>query len=121
MAKASTDCWAAALDLLSPEDRQSIASEGSEKLEILTDLQNLTEKAKAESLEKKWRFSRPSRGGESINLRDLFGKIATWLNHFKQIGDIVVQFDPVYAALPWAGVRLLLQVAALYLACFYQS
>ena len=120
MAKARVDYWAAALELLSPEDRHLLAFGGPGKLEVLTDLQDLTEKAKARSIEKRWRFRRPSRGGEIIILRDVFGKIATWVNHFKQIGDIVVQYVPAHAALPWAGVRFLLKVAALSLTCFHQ-
>jgi 3-dehydroquinate synthetase len=41
------------------------------------------------------------------------GKIEKFLNcmdRFKEIGDIIVQFDPVHAALPWAAVRFLLKV-----------
>jgi len=41
---------------------------------------------------------------------DLFGKIIKWIDLFKQVGDVAVQYDPVHAALPWAGVRFLLQV-----------
>lgn len=33
-----------------------------------------------------------------------------WVEKFISIGDVVVSFDPTHAALPWAGVRLLLQV-----------
>ena len=48
--------------------------------------------------------------GEDVVLRDVAGGIVLWLNKFKEIGDVAVSFDPVHAALPWAGVRLLLQV-----------
>jgi hypothetical protein len=37
-------------------------------------------------------------------------KLLNWMDRFKEIGDIVVQFDPVHAALPWAAFRLLLKV-----------
>jgi hypothetical protein len=37
-------------------------------------------------------------------------KVAKWADRFKEIGDIAVQYDPAHAALPWAGVRFLLQV-----------
>jgi hypothetical protein len=33
-----------------------------------------------------------------------------WLDKFKQVGDVAVNFDPHHAALPWAGVRLMLEV-----------
>jgi hypothetical protein len=41
---------------------------------------------------------------------DLFGKVIKWIDLFKQVRDTAVQYDPVHAALPWAGVRFLLQV-----------
>ena len=37
-------------------------------------------------------------------------KILRWVDKFKAIADITAQYDPVHAALPWAGFRLLLQV-----------
>ena len=43
-------------------------------------------------------------------LRDVADKVLVWIDKFKQIGDIVIQYDPVHAALPWAGVRFLLDV-----------
>ena len=50
------------------------------------------------------------RGGEEVVLRDVGMKILRWVDKFKQIGDIIVQYDPGHAALPWAGFRFLLQV-----------
>lgn len=44
-------------------------------------------------------------------MRDIAGKLIGWLDTFKLVGDIMVNFDPVHAALPWAGVRFLLQAA----------
>ena len=48
--------------------------------------------------------------GKNLILRDVFGKIVGWIQKFKEIGDVAVQYDPVHASLPWAGVRLLLEV-----------
>jgi hypothetical protein len=48
--------------------------------------------------------------GKDIIMRDVAGKIIFWLNKFKEVGDIAVNFDPTHASLPWAGVRFLLQV-----------
>ena len=110
MTISSANRWAAALELLNPEDRKWVAFDGQDKLKVLTDLQDLTERAKTRAIEKRWRFQRLGRGGETVILRDLFSRIANWINHFKRIGDAVAQCDPIHAALPWAGVRLLLQV-----------
>ncbi|KAF6225376.1 hypothetical protein HO173_012760 [Letharia columbiana] len=62
-------------------------------------------------IKKRWQFSRRGRNGENIFLRDIFNKMVIWINMFKQIGDTVVQYGPGHAALPWAGVRFILQVA----------
>ena len=50
--------------------------------------------------------------GKVIIIRDLAEKILSWVDKFKAIGDIIMQYDPSHAALPWAGVRLLLQVSS---------
>lgn len=50
-------------------------------------------------------------GGKNIVLRDVAAKIVHWINMFKEMGDIAVNFNPVHAALPWTGVRFLLQVS----------
>ena len=47
---------------------------------------------------------------EEIVLQVVGMKILRWVDKFKQIGDTIVQYDPVHAALPWAGFRFLLQV-----------
>jgi hypothetical protein len=54
----------------------------------------------------KWR-------GEDIVLHDVGMKIVNWIDKFKQIGDIAVQYDPGHAALPWAAFRFLLEVVSL--------
>ena len=59
---------------------------------------------------KKGEFSKVKLRGEEIVLRDVGMKILHWVDMFKQIGDIIVQYDPVHAALPWAGFRFLLQL-----------
>jgi hypothetical protein len=48
--------------------------------------------------------------GHKLSLRKLADAICSSLDKFKQIGDIAVNVDPLHAGLPWAGIRLLLQV-----------
>lgn len=48
--------------------------------------------------------------GKRIILRDVVMKIFGWIDKFKQIGDIVVQYDPGHMALPWAAFRFVMQV-----------
>ncbi|KAH7088115.1 hypothetical protein FB567DRAFT_331514 [Paraphoma chrysanthemicola] len=49
--------------------------------------------------------------GKEVILRDVFAKIIKWIDHFKAVGDIAVQFNSGAASLPWAAVRFLLQIA----------
>jgi hypothetical protein len=47
-------------------------------------------------------------------LRDTTDKVNTWLDKFKQVGDVAVSFDRDHAALPLAGVRLLSDVRRVF-------
>ncbi|THW35816.1 hypothetical protein D6D21_08999 [Aureobasidium pullulans] len=46
-----------------------------------------------------------------VPLRHYVDKLSKVLVQFREIGDTLVQYDPGHAALPWAGVRLLLNIA----------
>ena len=48
---------------------------------------------------------------KKVVLRDVFTKIAVWVEKFVEVGDVVVAFDPGYAALQWAAVRFTLKVS----------
>lgn len=116
----ASDLWTAALARLGPEDKKYLDFETQDELDVLEDLKTLTLNAKDESIKDRWGFRRPGSvgEGETVILRDVFGKIVTWIDRFKEIGDIVVQYDPVHTALPWAGVRFLLMVG---LSFFYHG
>ena len=104
----SNDLWACAASTLSDKDRSNINFSCPEKLKILSELHTLTEQAREECISKRWKYTRKS--GETVIFRDLFGKIVKWIDIFKQVGDTAIQYDPGHVALPWAGVRFLLQV-----------
>ncbi|KAF8427089.1 hypothetical protein EV426DRAFT_640949, partial [Tirmania nivea] len=71
--------------------------------DLETDVQNIMNKKKG----KQWKIKFL---GDDIVLRHVGLKILQWVNRFKEIGDIIVQFDPGHAALPWAGFRFLLKI-----------
>jgi hypothetical protein len=48
--------------------------------------------------------------GRTVTLKEEADKVVHWLNRFKSVGDVAVNADPVHAGLPWAGIRLLLEV-----------
>ena len=75
--------------------------------EVASDLGTMTEGILNKKRGKDWKIS--FRGDEII-LKDIGMKILRWVDKFKEIGDIVVQYDPVHAALPWAGFRIILKV-----------
>ena len=60
-------------------------------------------------MDKRWTVPR---GGNknAVVLRDVFTKIAVWIDKFMVVGDMAVQYDPAHAALPWALIRFLLKV-----------
>jgi hypothetical protein len=101
------DLWAAALQKLSDEDKTVLQSSSTSKLDALDDLCTAVKRKRDECDSQRWKFEF---NGRKIVLRDIAEKIIVWINKFKEIGDIAVNFDPVHAALPWAGVRFLLQV-----------
>jgi hypothetical protein len=48
---------------------------------------------------------------DDIILRNKAAKVLAWLDKFKQVGNVAVNFDPQHAALPWAGMRLFREIS----------
>ncbi|KAH6712280.1 hypothetical protein BKA61DRAFT_676072 [Leptodontidium sp. MPI-SDFR-AT-0119] len=115
MYRPAQDLWAKALPLLSDPYRAEIekikASIGQQQKSFKDQIKHmvvLTKEKQVECEEKTYKFKFLER---EIVLKDVAERVVSWLVKFKDFGDIAVSFDPVHAALPWAGVRLLLQVA----------
>ena len=100
------DLWAIALQSLSKVESENLVFTES-KLVILESLSKDFIQQRDECEKKKLKFEIR---GRQIILRDLADKAITWIDKFKEIGDVAVNFDPIHAALPWAGIRFLLQV-----------
>jgi hypothetical protein len=94
---------------LSDEDKLKFDFSRTNRLVILKDVLAAVEAKKQRCMEKRWKYTKHNR--DVVILRDVFEKMAGWVNKFKEVGDLAVQYDTAHAALPWAGVRLLLQVA----------
>lgn len=58
-------------------------------------------------LDKRWSINI---GGRDVVLREKADKVVHWLDRFKPVGDVVANVDPIHVGLPWAGIRLLLEV-----------
>ncbi|KAL2069071.1 hypothetical protein VTL71DRAFT_15409 [Oculimacula yallundae] len=106
--------WAEAFEALSLNDQKSceaLRAEPRNQVPLsarVGRLLSLTRELQRKCEDKTYRFEF---GKRTIVMRDTVGNVIKWLNTFKEVGDIIVQFDPVHAALPWAGFRLLLQAA----------
>ncbi|KAI1014433.1 hypothetical protein LB504_012069 [Fusarium proliferatum] len=100
--------WDQAFNSLGTDLKTSLGQAATHKRDILAAALEAAETRKATSLRKRWKFKRSN--GEVVIIRDVLEKIAKWIDSFKAVGDAAVQFDASNASLPWAAVRLLLQV-----------
>ena len=101
----SNDLWSKAYTQLPEEYKKDL--DKLDKLDVLQKLLATAKQAEEENAAKPYKLKL---GDQEIDVREKAQAFMGWLNKFKEIGDIVVQYDPVHAALPWAGVRLILMV-----------
>ena len=62
-----------------------------------------------ECIRKRWKYTRSD--GQKVVLWDVLERVTRWINKFKEVGDVVIQYDPGHAALPWAAIRFILQAS----------
>lgn len=100
-----------ALLALPPKERATIErSQLSSSRDVRTAVEDaynaaVGQKKVCEDKRWEWQFR-----GRTVVLRDEVDKVLVWLHRFKSIGDVVANVDPVHAGLPWAGIRVLLEV-----------
>ena len=104
----SRNLWEDAASSLRPKDKTSLAI--SCPFPGLDDLLTTIDDTKKDFQRKQWRVHVGPKK-EAIILRDIFSKIATWVQKFVEVGDVATQYDPGHAALPWACIRLLLKAS----------
>ena len=97
--------WSKAYDQLPEENKKDLAN--VDRLQYLEKLLDVVNEVKERKIASQWKLQW---GNTEINLREKAETIVGCITKFKEIGDLAVQYDPVHAALPWAGVRLLLMV-----------
>lgn len=76
--------------------------------QILRDILSAVEGQRDRCQRGRWKTRR--RNGQEIIVRDVCAKIVACVKKFLSVVDVAVSFDQVHAALPWAGVRFILQV-----------
>ena len=101
--------WAQAAAALEPSDQLPFSLNDPTIPTSVDDVISSAKHLQDTCQSKLWRYK--NRKGEEIILRDVCAKIVVWVNKFKEVGDTIVQYNPVHAALPWAAVRFLLQIS----------
>ena len=101
----SCNLWKEAYNKLPDEQKKDF--ENLNNLQVLQKLLDTATEAQNKCAERQWSIPW---GGRQINVREKGEKLVAWITKFRDIGDIAVQYDPVHAALPWAGVRFILTV-----------
>ncbi|KAJ5611907.1 ankyrin repeat-containing domain protein [Penicillium herquei] len=107
----SPPLWSLALSSLPAKDQRMFTlptSPPPDTTRILDEILSALEKQRDRCKRDKWKTI--GIGGKELVIRDICSKIAAHVKKFTEVVDIAVQYDPVHAALPWAGVRFLLQL-----------
>lgn len=104
--------WQVAVERLDPNLRARLVIAGADTFDtfnILNSVLDQAEQQKNVCLRKRWKVDIQ---GKQVILRDVFDKITAWVDKFKGVVDVAVQYDTGSASLPWAGIRFLLQVSS---------
>jgi hypothetical protein len=105
--------WKKAFDGLSHSDKESLPFTDDDKRDYLENVLDQAVRSRDACRERGLKFKF---GEKTFVVRDLADKILSWVEKFKEIGDIAMQHDPGHAALPWAGMRLVLQACLPFIA-----
>ena len=103
--------WTKAVDQLSEEDKQQIDVLNPDRRGLIQDVIKVVEGKHQSCIEKQWKFRT---GSEIVPTRDPLGRIVAWINKFRDVGTIMMQYDPAHAAIPWAAIRFVLEVSPEY-------
>ncbi|KAL1306480.1 hypothetical protein AAFC00_005175 [Neodothiora populina] len=106
MTTARPHLWQEALDALGEKDRSVIPGNFAKPEELLVEVSRYSSESKGKSIKL------PNE--EAFFVRDALEKVARWVKKFIEVGDAAVQYDLGHAALPWAAIRLVLQVRGLH-------
>ena len=100
--------WKAAFDSLSSKEKEVLSPAVGSTHNISNAVLGEVESSVARSKKRRWSYKRKS--GEKIIIRDILEKVAKCIRTYVKVGDVAVAYDPSHAALPWAGIRSLLQI-----------
>lgn len=104
---ASRNLWDEALLSLPDDERAKLNIAQADEDDILRKVLAVVEERKEKCIGKQWKVKKFD--GSEVVIRTELEKVITWVNKFKQVGDVAANYDPAHAALPWAAVRFILQ------------
>ena len=104
--RGGNDLWAKTYNELPDELKQQL---GTDKLGTLQSVLNAATQAKEANMATRLKLRG---GGTEVDVQETADRLIGWIIKFKEVGDIAMQYDPVHAALPWAGVRFILLVCS---------
>lgn len=113
----ASSLWQRAEAELTPKERQQLAKvQSNNAASIFESTRDLLEASTSAFRDKSLAVTLPGdlRGGKrKLYLRDIFRRAVAWLKIATSVGDKVIQFDTSgHAALPWAAVKLLVELVA---------
>lgn len=101
------DLWSQALNNLSEADQKELDLNTKVQDECFDTIQQIiTTQLQPKEDSSSVIFTRK---GKPVTVRVALENIVHWLDNFKKVGDIVIQYDPGHAALPWAALRFVLE------------
>ncbi|KAF3762954.1 hypothetical protein M406DRAFT_333297 [Cryphonectria parasitica EP155] len=102
--------WRQALNQLAEDDRKEFRFDGSNRGFDPAEIVQVVESEKAKCVKKQWVLY-TNKAGKEVHVRDILEKTVGWIEKFKEVGDMAVEFDPCHTSVPWMAVKTLLQVA----------
>ena len=109
------DLWKEARGKLNDKEKQDLEKLEEVKKNTLSIVEEVISGIRASQERVKSNLIKITTRKGEIVLRHFLDKIANWALKFREVGDVLIQYDPAHAALPWAGVRVLLMVGNLNL------
>ena len=101
------EAWAALTAEEQVTVRRYVAQSSQDIRTAVQTAQDATQRHRKLCEDKRWQWSFR---GHVVILRDEADKVVLWLDRFKSAGDVVANVAPLHVGLPWAGVRILLEV-----------
>ncbi|KAK7545345.1 ankyrin repeat-containing domain protein [Phyllosticta citricarpa] len=100
--------WDQSIAKLSADEQRMFRCGSASQKEILNEIVAKVEKQQDRCLRRRW-IAKDFKGRDIV-IRDVCAKLISSVKSFLLVVDIAVQYDPTHAALPWAGIRFLLQL-----------